>query len=213
MDSDDRQDRGSTPGHLTRRGFLGASGRFLVYTSPVLTTLLTADRARAMSVDPYFTVEARVPITGTFAGMPAHGSSGVAATRTWLMQPVFGDYAVVSYQQYFITIDGSGANMVTQPIQVKITWSRTSALTADLFQWGPGPITGSTQTVTVPVGGGTLGIGGSIVDSVVDPWPTIWAKNGYTGTVGTVTFTPVGGPYGRLKELTVGVGLEVVPGG
>jgi hypothetical protein len=210
MDSEDRQDKGSTGGQLTRRRFLGTSGKFLVYTSPVLTTLLTADRALAVSVDPYFVVEARTAVSGTFAGMPAYGTSNAASTSTWTMQPALEDFAVVSYQQYFIGINGSGPYMPTQSISVKITWTRLSDGSFDLFRWGPGPVSGSNQTVTVPVGGGTLGIGGSIVDSVADPWPTVLVERTFSGTAGTVTFVPVGGAYGRLKQLTLNI---VVQGG
>jgi hypothetical protein len=207
MDRDDKRNQDSTAddGRITRRRFLGTSGKFLVYTSPVLTTLLTADKALAVSEDPYFVVEARNEVTGTFNGMPARGEPGAESTSTWSMNPLVDDFAVVSYQQYYIGIEGSGTYMPTTAIQVMITWTLTSGGAFDGFVWGPGVITGANQTVTVPVGGGTLGIGGSIVDSVAVPWPTINVDPGYTGTVGTVTFEPTGTGIGRLKKLTLNV--------
>jgi len=207
MGQDEQRDHetGKSAGQFTRRRFMGTSGKFLIYTSPVLTTLLTADKAAAYSVDPYFTVEARNAVTGTFTGMPAQGSPGAASTKTWTMQPVVDDFSVVSYQQYFIGIGGSGIQAITQSIQVIITWTLATGGAFDGFVWGPGPITGSTQTVTVPVGGGTLGIGGTIVDSVAAPWPTINVDPGFSGTVGTVTFEPIGAGIGRLKKLTLNI--------
>ncbi|MBU1743079.1 MAG: hypothetical protein KKC37_16200, partial [Proteobacteria bacterium] len=165
-------------GRISRRRFLGTSSKFMIYTSPVLTTLLTADKAAAYSVDPYFTVEARSAVTGTFTGMPAKGTSGAASTSTWTMQPVRDESAVVSYQQYFIGITGSGYYMPTQSIQVIITWTLATGGGGDVFRWGPGPDAGSTQTVTVPVGGGTLGVGGTIVDSGANNWPHIEVEIG-----------------------------------
>ncbi len=210
MGHDEKKADEASQGHgqFTRRRFMGTSGKFLIYTSPVLTTLLTADKAAAYSVDPYFTVEARNALTGTFTGMPAHGSPGEEATRTWTMQPVIDDFAAVSYQQYFIGVEGSGVYAITQSIEVKITWTLATGVVGDGFVWGPGPITGSNQTVTLPVGGGTLGTGGSLVDSGGPPWPTIYVDTEFSGTAGTVTFEPVGGPYGRLKKLTLNITVQ-----
>jgi hypothetical protein len=207
MDREKKQGHESSAddSRLSRRQFLDTSGKFLIYTSPVLTTLLTADKALAVSEDPYFVVEARTELQGTFAGMPAKGTSGAASTATWTMQPALNGTARVSYAQYYIGIEGSGKYMPTQTIQVMITWARATADTSR-FEWGPGSVLGDTTTVNVPVGGGTLGVGGTILDSVESPWPWIDVDVEYPGgPVGTVTFDPVGTGIGRLKKLTLNI--------
>jgi hypothetical protein len=209
MGNEEKNDSESAPGQFDRRRFLTTSGKFLVYTSPVLTTLLTADKALAVSVTPYFVVEARGVTAGTFAGMPATGDTAADVTRQWTMNPALDDYATVAYQRYFVGIN-SVVFAVLDSVNVKITWTLLSGGVGEKFLWGPGPDAGSTQTVTVPSGGGTLGISGTIVDSGEVPWPTIIVNTEFSGTVGSVVFECVGGAYSNiLKKLTLNIVIQM----
>ena len=189
-------------GRITRRDFLEKSGKFIAYTSPVLTTLLTADKAFALSGDAYFEVQAQNPVTGTFTGMPAVGTPGATVTRTWQMNPVLDDFAIVQYQVYRVRIL-SAKRLPTFPVNVTITWARYSGGALDTFRWGPGPAAGSTQTISLPSGGGTLGVGGTIVDSGVgNNWPNIQVGLGFNGTAGIVTFEA---PGTNVKGLRINI--------
>lgn len=90
----------------------------------------------------------------------------------------------VEYRRYSINFDGD-LSRLPDTIPVTITWS--DEFCAATFEWGSSNDDNGSETVMVPRTGGTIGMGGTIIDTVWRGRPEVDA--GCSATLGTVTFS------------------------
>ena len=105
-------------------------------------------------------------------------ATGESATLTM----VTGSSGDVDYNRYRIDFTGDIASL-PDTVSVTITWDNTDAT---IFRWGgTGCLENGYITVNVPKDGGTVGISGSVYDTLGSFRPGL---ESLTGTAGTVKF-------------------------
>lgn len=115
------------------------------------------------------------------SGQPISGSPASGSDATFTMSGFLAIYA-----RYLITFDGDTGGLPAQ-VPVTITWSMSLA---DVFLWDVYGSNSGSMTVNVPLGGGSIGSSGTVLETGLFR-PEISCTN--TGvTAGTVTFSAPG---------------------
>jgi hypothetical protein len=136
--------------------------------------------------DVWFSVDCQHSVFSTFTGLPATGSAAALGMN---------DHTVI-YATYSINFVGNTATL-PPTVPVTVTWSDTFRNSG--FSWGPlGSGNNGTMTLDIPRTGGTIGSGGSVLDTNPENRPHV--SNDKDGIQGTVTFEAPG-----VKTLTITV--------
>ena len=140
---------------VSRRDFVVKGGKYAFVTATAMKVLLTSKRAMAQSGNARFVITPQYPTVGfgfgTFSGIPARSPSA-----TWI-----GNAPAVAYNYYTIEFEGNTAALPST-VRVRAVWT---AGTIDIFYMGDTNNTTGWFEVDVPKTGGSIGIGGSVIDT------------------------------------------------
>ena len=151
-------------------------------------TAIALERANSPLGDVWFRVDCQGLVSGGgFTGLPAIG--GVA---TWNLP---NNTPYTEYATYSINFEGDTAGL-PPTVPVTVTWSNTGYNTS--FYWGPSSTSNGVTTFNIPKNGGTIGNGGSVVDTNPYNRPAVYDNK--DGVQGTVTFEAPG-----VRTLTITV--------
>ncbi len=177
-------------GKVTRRDFIVKGGKYALFTASAMEVLFTSKRAMAQSGLAKFVVwvENNEIIRGRFAPTIARSPSA-----TWHCSSNW-----VTYRVYHIGFEGNTGHLGPS-VTVNVSHSFNPQ---DFIRFTFGCPTYGDSTINVPIGGGTIGNGGSIC-SPTTQWinrPNFHLQNGVNAGSGTVTFTATG-----VQPLTINI--------
>lgn len=166
-------------GKVTRRDFMVKGGKYALFTGTAMQVLLTSKRAMAQSGLAGFRVSVEGQIAGAF-----DRTTATSPQETWT-----GLSNNPQYSRYTISFTGDTSHL-PDPVSVTVTWSKEVEITA--FNWDNTNQMNSSRTFSVPKAGGSIGYGGTVLDTNPSRIPLAHNSDQNSGHTGLVVFSATG---------------------